>query len=326
MKILKSVSTGVCLLTVLASCQPKDVDLTTTVNNNRNNGNVNSRAASMSQTEVNKMVSLTLDRSAEVVHLIKALLNKDYANQKNIEVIQDKNTDRLMLVSKKPEANKKTMHNLRLNYEVQLVKGEGGKISSIILVQDYHSSVLQSQGIIEVAGKNVDSVSKMKKDMIAVTRKDDNTYLVTISKSEELNSKADRSTNLETFITAQMKWDGSVESLDQAVLIVPNYLSATRTGNKTGLFYTKIKDAGNSGLFVSAGDCISVNGTLETYREMTSKNEKGEIVRENIKALVVEMKDSSYQFIDLLKGNEVSYRSESKSCSDRPVVDLTRIL
>ncbi len=305
----------ISLLSVLlltTACQPKDSKIETG-NANTNNG----LTIQSSDFDSAELLSLTIDRQVEALHLLKALLNPDYAAANKLAVTGELSQTLATVVSAdgkssvhaKAEGSKKFEYGV--NYQIiKLEKNEIGAVTEVVLKNNSTVS-MQSKG---VNGKT-DVQSKARIELITIKSLSDvNNYSVSIDRLDETNSLAEKKNFINISISYDFKWDGMVDSLNNELIVKTNSFYASRVGTKnTELKYRKIE----ANLAVKLDQCISINGSMKLVVDSKDRNLKPTEMN-------VVLIDSS--FGSTLPANGASLLIEAASCENRPVVDLTKLL
>lgn len=310
--------------TILTACQPKDVTVSkgdNTVNSNNANGGANS-------TEVNKLLTVAIERQFEPIYLLKAILNPLYATEQGLVL----NTDAVT-----QEQTLSTINNLKiidtptyfseyaLKYEIQsLVKDANGNLISLLL-KNKATEFIQTTGNIKTGRKDksgkeiyINYGSKGKSEFIAIKlTTTPGVYSLKVARAEETNSAADKQNSVVLAVESTFAWDGSVEALDQAVPMTLTTLMVDRLGNKKAILkYDLITVA--TPVLVSVGTCVSATGSITLGVKIVDKS-ADKMTPPKYKNTVVSLNDSSMDI-------DGSFSSPAKECSVRPVVDLIRLL
>ena len=304
--VFYSLTISSLLLLSLQSCQPKDITL-----NSKLNSNNNSLVTQLNVTESDKLLSLSMDRQSESMHLIKALLNSKYAESNGLvlqnEILSTNNQYVMM-------ENSNISNQYIVNYEVKnLIKDSQGKLVSVVL-KNLSGIVLESKGVLK-GTKPTDFSSKAMSEYISVQKINESEFLVQIDRIDETNSKNDKQTFMDLNLAYSLIWDGSTEALDSELGLKLLSLTVERKGNKTGLIkYDKIE----SDLKIKLAECISVNGkiTLSQSDEII----KSKMTLPQTSITNISILDSTISIPDR------GFTGKTQACESRPVVDLTKML
>lgn len=313
------VLTMTAVATVLASCQPKDV----TINKpGAVSVNTNSTGNNLSGVEINKLLALSLDRQVEPLHLLKAVLNSQYASAHGLMVTIDPVTQVKKLTainSLQTFDTAKYSSEYALNYEIQSLSQDiNGKLISMVL-KNTAGTVNQSKGVIKNTSKGTDYSAKSVTEYVSVlATANANEYTVTSDRVDDSGSAADKQSYIFSSIVSIVTWDGTVAALDSDLPLKISQFKVDRKGaNKTGfLSYQEFA----STMTVKLDQCISSNGTVTlTQSSVVKGTEKMTPPTYKKVDTVVTVTDSTYQV-----GS--AFTSAAKDCATRPVVDLTRLL
>ncbi len=315
--------TMTAVATVLVGCQPKDVTIT-----KRGDANVSSNSTGANPIELNKLLSVALERQIEPLYLLKAVLNPQYAQSQGLELTTDVNTQvtTLSAVNGLKKIDTPAFSSeYSVKYEIQaLVKDANGNLTLLIL-KNKATEFIQTVGSIKTGKKDksgqeilVGASSKAGSEFISIKLTENpGIYSVEVARAEEINSKADKKNSVVSSIVSTIEWDGSLAALDNDVPMKLKALKVDRIGFKnTSLKYDQITTV--DPILVKIGSCLSATGSVTLGVKIVDKKaDKMTPVKFN--NTVVNLKDSSIEI------NE-SFLSAAKDCATRPVVDLTRML
>lgn len=328
------------LLSVFAfgaySCQPRDVELgggAVSKFARDGKGGSKSDANLMSNKELNNLVVVSVERTSEALHLLKASLNPQYAKKNSLlkspaeieptsnelpdvlletvlaKPVKDKKDDPSSpttpaVADLKPGFIKKDFSELQLSYKiVDLSYDLSGRLSRLTLMKNnFGKSYAKGFN----ASKDDFNATAMM-DHITIRRgTEENTFIGKIDRDDDANSKVDRKSTISSQINFKFSWDGQVSSLDQALAITFLEMKIKRVsegGGKQGELSFKTADGYINTLLQ---DCVSLNGELN--------------VKLNTQPMHMVFTDSSVQV------DSGSYTSAARACAARPVVDLGRML
>lgn len=313
------------------SCQPKDADLralAASVKTNQNNTNTSvPPVMEMTDAETNTVFALSLDRMAESVFLMKAVLSPEFAAAHFLNLRQEANVEssdelpdtflesvtlvpQLDPLSQQTEVLQKMNTIALLNYKVdELSIDVSGKLRKLVLVKNIFKSVT-AKG--DLNTKKGDFSIKNISDRISVRlTADENIYLIKISRVDETSSKSDKNTTLNYEAKFKLAWSGDIAGLNSEMSISNISMRVDRLGAKTG----QMNFANNQqNLTLKVGQCVSLNGRLSLSTSLSHSEQK----MTNPTELVVT--DSTFEIPNL------KFKSMAQPCEVRPVVDLTRML
>ncbi len=309
---IKNALIPMLLMIVIFSCQPKDV----TVTRPGNSGNVNTNSANLSSLEFDKLLSLSLDRQFEAIHLLKAVLNPTYAESKNLKVSKDKSETITIKLLNVPKYDKKTVRDESfyfVDFEVQALHlDENGKLISLVL----KNAPTKTPNSISFNAAGADFSSKALNEFISIrVGTTSNEYIINFDRLDDTSSKADRQSNLIVTGVATLTWDGMVESLDQPLRISLNKFYVDRKGNKTG--FMRFSSVVSKDLIVELNNCIIVNGNITLTQRINAKTGAFD------KISSVNYTDSSLVMTD---GTRSTFSYSAKECAHRPIIDFTKLL
>lgn len=298
---------------LLFSCQPKDI----TLNPKGTNAN-NASVSTLSSTDSDKMLALSLDRQAESLHLLKAVMNPAYAEAHGLEIVdgtlRSKNGKVIL------DAPTRSSQYV-INYQIKKMDLDAkGKLISLLL-KNKAGVVSESKGFIKSTtpgGKPTDFSIKAMTEFISIDLSaNENEYAIEIDRVDETNSKADGKTTLELDMSSSVQWDGTESTLDKDLSVKLLTLSTERRGSKAGsLKYETIE----SNLTVKLDDCTSVNGTIKLTQKIDVTDANGKMTIPKFISSSVVITDSS------MSVSERGFASAAQACETRPVVDLTKML
>lgn len=304
---------GATVLFSVFSCKPRDVSMLP--NRSGNSASVNAKT---SKDNEYKMTIHAVERQVEALHLVKAILNTDYMNQKSL-AINDENGIPVLRSKKKfiETKNNDFINRIGTNYEIINVSfNENGSLRSLILKNTQLDTVRDSVELRENGKKKVDINFEPINKMIAVYQASNQTneYTIQITRVDKTNTKANGATNLTLNTTSIIEWSGQAEDLDKDIKIssIQTYLKRDLSDKVAQISDFKIT---NSSLLVSLKDtCASANGSFAITKMIATKPEATQ------EEVAVQSKDSSFDIHD------VGYTTLAQPCEIRPIVDLSRLL
>lgn len=300
---------GVSILALsMFSCQPKDEKLS-----RPGSGGVGLSSKSISPADYNNLIAISFDRVGESLALVKAALSPAYAdvNQLTVEGVQGRdivNTDSQLVVKNKDKSvlksNDSAKSETRYNHIVEsLIKDENGKVLRVILRAD-ESTKIENRGY-KIQGKKQPFFKSITmNDRSEVSKLSDDTYLLTIIKTEEVSPSQFETSYLNSQIQIKFAWDGSLAGLDQEIKILGVSLNARSHNLKTGA--VSLKGSGDLSLRIT-DQCVSLSGQINLVKK---DQENGTIV---------DINDSTISI------SAQNYQSVAQPCESRPYVDLTRL-
>lgn len=310
----------------LFSCAPKDNQLPPKVKNNVNSqGDSNS----MNQTENNKLIAVSLDRTFAALALAKAAMNFEYANQlkliidEPLGVIDDSMPfDRIL----KAEGDRTIISTpgasfvTAVNYKITDRKfNEQRELIKLVLKSNDDVSLV-SQGYLTVNNRPTDFKAVTMSDYIEIRKTlEEGLYSLTVKSIEDTSSVKDKSSVIDSYIKVKFAWNGKISSLEQEIAINLLEIKVNRTGQKKGVIDLKPV---NTNLSVKLGECITANGDVvfakSEKKSSAMPNETKPTVPED--GLQVVLKDSTVEI------PKQKFSSKAQPCESRPLVDLTRML
>ncbi len=307
---------------VLVACQPKDVTVI-----KPGDTQVNSNSNGVNSVELNKMLTIALERQIEPLYLLKAILNPQYATEQGLVL----NTDSATQVATLSTVNPLKVldaggyySEYALKYEVQtLVKDANGNVTLLIL-KNKATEFIQTTGYIRTGKKdskgkdiNINYGSKAMSEFISIKlTTTPGIYSVEVARAEETNSAADKQNYVVSAIVYTIAWDGSVAALDNEILVTLTSLKVDRLGNKKAfLKYDRI--LADQPVKVSLGLCVSATGSVALGVKIVDKA-ADKLTPPKYNDTVVNLADSSMEIGD--------FKSPAKECSTRPVIDFTRLM
>jgi len=307
----------------LFSCQPKDIDLralSAATKASQSNASNNFQSVQMTEAEINSIFTLSLDRMAEAVFLMKAVLNPEFAATHFLNLLKHENletSDDLpemfleSVVSDQQMSQQKKMNTISsVNYKVDdFLVDASGKLKKLVLVKNIFKSAI-AKG--DLNTKKGDFNIKNTSDQISVQlTTEPNIYLVKIYRVDETSSKSDKNTTLNSEIKFKLGWSGDVASLNNKMNISNILILIDRTGAKKG----QINFINNQeSLTLSMGQCASLNGRLSINTNWVPPEQK----MTNPTELIII--DSTFEILNS------KFKSVAQACEIRPIVDLTRLL
>lgn len=285
----------------LSSCSPKDEF----INRNSGPGGVSSSGVEDDSASSYKHLSYSIDRGVEVLQVLKALLNSDYA-AKNGFVIQELDQKKVISYGQENKKNKKQIkaspthfHRNELNYIVS------GTVNEMNLFRER----TQEEIIQEKFGANSDKTEitlKNLRHLVSIKKLDENSqFEVSIIYDEEVNQYRKQQMILMNVITMTFEWDGTAEGLNKSISILSVKSEVRRYGRKGFAIY----ESKTTNLSVDLNDsCISINGDI-VFNELIKKS-----------TLELKYTDSSVDF------GSAGGTYSAIECSQRPAVDLRKIL
>jgi hypothetical protein len=306
------------------SCQPRDQDLKAVANALKANQNNNSNSKTVNQiqmtkSEKNAVLALSMDRIAESIFLMKAVVDPKFASQNSLKVdqaVDSQNSDQLpptRLFSYPSEANSQKLMNTtaNVNYNVDdRAVDPSGKLSRLVLVNNIFE-LIEAKG--DLKNKKGDFVVKNISDRIVIkVTSDPNIYLIKITRIDQTSSKADKNTTLNFEAKFELAWDGQVSKIDQPMLISNLMIKSVRSGGKNGevVLITESSD-----LTLQIGKCASMNGRISVKSEDKSNTEQ-----KMTNPTEIILTDSTVEI------PSQNFKSQAADCEIRPIVDLTRML
>ena len=314
--------TMTAVATTLVACQPKDVTIT-----KPGDANVNSKNTGANSTELNKLLSVAIERQIEPLYLLKAILNPQYAQSKGLELTTDANTQVTTLSAvnglKKIDTPAYSSE-YAVRYEIQALVKDANDHLTLLILKNKATEFIQTAGYIKTGKKdksgkeiltNISSKAATEFISIKLTQTP-GVYSVEVARSEETNSAADKKNSIMSAIVSTIEWDGSIAALDNDIPMKLKALKVDRIGYKNAsLKYDQITTA--DPILVKVGTCLSATGSVTLGVKIVDKKaDKMTPVKFN--NTVVNLNDSSIE-IGL-------FESVAKDCATRPVVDLTRML
>jgi hypothetical protein len=315
--------TMTAVATTLVACQPKDVTIT-----KPGDANVNSKNTGANSTELNKLLSVAIERQIEPLYLLKAILNPQYAQSQGLELTTDANTQVTTLSAvnglKKIDTPAYSSE-YAVRYEIQALVKDANNNLTLLILKNKATEFIQTAGYIKTGKKdksgkeiltNISSKAATEFISIKLTQTP-GVYSVEVARSEETNSAADKKNSIMSAIVSTIEWDGSIAALDNDIPMKLKALKVDRIGYKNAsLKYDQITAA--DPILVKVGTCLSARGSVTLGVKIVDKKaDKMTPVKFN--NTVVNLEDSSIEI------NE-SFSSAAKDCATRPVVDLTRLL
>lgn len=314
--------TMTAVATTLVACQPKDVTIT-----KPGDANVNSKNTGANSTELNKLLSVAIERQIEPLYLLKAILNPQYAQSQGLELTTDANTQVTTLSAvnglKKIDTPAYSSE-YAVRYEIQALVKDANDHLTLLILKNKATEFIQTAGYIKTGKKdksgkeiltNISSKAATEFISIKLTQTP-GVYSVEVARSEETNSAADKKNSIMSAIVSTIEWDGSIAALDNDIPMKLKALKVDRIGYKNAsLKYDQITTA--DPILVKVGTCLSATGSVTLGVKIVDKKaDKMTPVKFN--NTVVNLNDSSIE-IGL-------FESVAKDCATRPVVDLTRML
>jgi len=328
---------GSVLTTLIFSCQPRDIELGggTAGNFSRDgkNGSANN-AQTMTDKEISNLAVVSVERTTEVLHLVKAFLNPQYAKKNSLlkspNEIEPTSKElpemSLQTVIAKPIKNKKMDspttaaadevielvpgyvkkgdNELQLSYKVvDLSFDLSGRLNRLTLIKNNFSRSYSKN----LNSQKADFRAVTAMEYISIRRgTEENTYTVKIERNDETDSKADRRSIISSQISFKFSWDGQISSLEQELLIANIDMKIKRTSDSGGKSGDMNLTSTQSSLAVLLQDCVSIRGEL--------------LANLNAKPFNLVFSDSTAQIA------AANYISSPQACEVRPVVDFSRML
>lgn len=286
----------------------------------------------MNANESMQMLAVQLDRTAETVHVLKALLDSTYRDSYNIKSSQALNASELSarldianidlksenknLDSKKQELSKLSNLNLKIK---RLLIDEDGKLQQLIAVYE-DAEGLKNSAIKYVSGKAVDfsTILRFESFSIEAIKGEEAKYKVTHIKFEDSSSAKDKSSMIQSRINFVLNWSGRALDLSTTVFAENLSFNVFRNGSKSGQIRVKSKPESTTKLAIDLKDCVSISGVvaIQSSEPVKGNDGKTKFVWMDFELTAI---DSSYTIPGRLN-------SSAQSCQVRPVVDLTRLL
>ncbi|MFZ3231614.1 MAG: hypothetical protein WA160_15505 [Pseudobdellovibrio sp.] len=291
----------------LFSCAPKDDKLV-----RPDTGFVKTNATPTSDEAV-KLLFISIDRSVEALHFLKAALNNDYAIQKKIDVFNVDQKDLILkkqfLITSEKVENDISNQSAQINL-ISTIELEVDQTIKSVVIQDINVPVVQPQKEAAPADKQTTrSVKNMNKIILVTKSAQPGFYDLEINSLDETNSKENGNGMSNTFAKFTIAWDGKAESLMKDIVITSGLFGH----NKYGVTKFIAKSVSVNLIVSLSAECASVNGTISlTSSGKPEKNKQNEIYQ-------IQIQDSS------IKVQNKTLGMQAAQCSLRPVVDLRKL-
>lgn len=321
---LKVVSVSFITTVLLFSCAPKDEKLS------RPDQNSKLKTNDFTGDDSIKLMSITFDKEVEALHFMKASLNSDYANQKNLNVVtvsesaikivkhltsvSANGTDDRTVISDSNDVLQ--LSKVDLMVTMDLVDGRIQRLE----IKDNSAGKSTEELYVKEMGKKP-SLSTLlvtnKLKYITVQKADaDNTYSIDVDSVDALRTFNKKSPS-EVYsdlsqIQAQMliSWDGKTESLNTKIKILSTSMSHLKTAQNK--MQAAMHSENDSELFVSLTECAALDGKImmSTTKLKADSPVDSQLFQFNNSSLSVKEKT-------IFKAGD---------CASRPVVDLRKLL
>lgn len=305
----------VLLMTVsmgfLFSCQPKDVAVARPGSTNANG----QATASMTSTDYDKMLALSIDRQFEALHIVKSVLNPAYATAHSLQSAVDTNGKvNKLKPTKGPQIVKAEDYNgaYYINYDVQALEFDADGKLSLLILKNVLGSVAESKAVL-IRGTTQTDISNKGVNEYIVVKPTTNVgeYSLSVDRYDEMNSKAERQNFFIVSGSSTLTWDGLVASLDQALPMKLTTLNIDRKGYKVGNM--KFDSIVSNNLTLTLGDCASVTGNITLTQKIAGKTPRTII--------------SDFSYIDSSSSmSDGRYSYKARDCASRPVIDYAKLL